>query len=307
MCSGLETLVSSLEGGYGATLVGSVQAACSTVLLALLSPGDHVLVTRGDTPGPMVLSRHLQTRFGIEVEEVDTWDLGAVRAAMKPNTRLIVVETPARRDLRITDLAGIDLLARRGHALVMVDARLAGPFTQSPLALGAHLVVHALAPLAGDPGQEGAILVAKQGAVHKRLREMTRILGNRPELPALPGLATLALREERSQVNALALAEWLREQPQIKTVHHLGLEEHPDHELARQQMRGPGPGLSLELKEPRHAQSMLTRLRSFQPQPGSPGSIHLKVGFEDIQDLLEELSEGLKRLERFPPTGTGRP
>ncbi|WP_005032497.1 aminotransferase class V-fold PLP-dependent enzyme [Holophaga foetida] len=298
MCT-IENLLTTLEGGYGATLLGSTQAAFSTALLALMAPGEHVLITSGERPSQARLSEHLRVRFGVEVDEVDTSDTDAVRAALKPNTRLIIVETPSHSGLKVTDLAEISRTARQAHALLMVDSTLAGPYVQSPLALGAHLVMHPLAHLIGESGQEGALLVARQGAVHKRIREMSRILGNRQELLRAPGLSTLALREERAQENAKEVAEWLMGHPQIQAVHHLSLETHPHHERARHQMRGPGPGVSFELKTGRKdALELLPRLPSLNPWVDTHGTLHLLVGFGDNQDLMEELDEGLKRLQR---------
>ncbi|MBP1626993.1 MAG: O-acetylhomoserine sulfhydrylase / O-succinylhomoserine sulfhydrylase [Holophagaceae bacterium] len=308
--SPLELFVTNLEEGYGATSLGSVGGAFSTILLALLVPGDHVIASTSAPLSQPRLTEHLRTRFGVEIEEVDTSDMGALRTAMKPTTRLLWVETPSRHGLKVTNLAAASQIARSNRALLAVDSSLAGPHVQAPLSLGAHLVLHPLSRLLGDKRAKGAMVVTRQGALHKRIREMSRVLGNRlkPErLPMLPqGISTLALRTERSQENAKDVAEWLASHPQVAWVHHIGLETHPHHELARHQMRGPGPGIAFELRAGKKAAlELLPRIPSFEAWADAFGILHLTVGFEDIQDLMEELDEGLKRVKRSTPRALG--
>jgi methionine-gamma-lyase len=220
-------------------------AAVSTVLLALLRSGDHVVATDavyGATRS--LLARHL-SKFGIRTTWVASESLTAVRDAVQPNTRLLYVETPANPTLALTDLEGCAEIARRASLLLVADNTFASPLLQQPLRLGADVVVHSLTKyLNGHSDVVAGMIVSAGPEIHERLVPVAHDLGTTMDPHqawlVLRGLRTVALRVERAQENATRLAEWLARQPGVAWVSYPGLETHPQHELMLRQMKGPG-------------------------------------------------------------------
>ena len=220
-------------------------AAISALLLTFLGTGDHVVASEVCYAGSVELFGQHLPRLGIHVSLVDTSDLEQVRAAIRPETRLVYVETPANPILRIADVAALADLAHGAGALLAVDSTFAGPTIQRPLALGADYVLHSLTKYLNGHGDAlGGVVVGPRVGIRRIRKEMLVHLGG-----ALSpfnawliqrGLVTLPLRMERHSRNALRVAHFLESHPRVSRVIYPGLESHPHHDLARRQMSAGG-------------------------------------------------------------------
>ncbi|MBN1659374.1 MAG: aminotransferase class I/II-fold pyridoxal phosphate-dependent enzyme [Anaerolineae bacterium] len=220
-------------------------AAISALLLTYLRQGDHIVASEVCYAGAVELLGEYLPRLGIGVSLVDTSDLDQVRAALRPETRLVYVETPANPILRLADIAALADLAHRAGALLAVDSTFAGPTIQRPLALGADYVVHSLTKYLNGHGDAlgGAIIGPAQGIRRIRKEMLIHLGGAMSPFNAwliLRGLATLPLRMARHSANALAVARFLEAHPRVTRVVYPGLESHPHHDLARRQMSAGG-------------------------------------------------------------------
>lgn len=241
----LEDCVAALEGGCGALGTATGMAAVTTLYMAFLEQGAHVVSTASVYgPSRTVLMNEFR-RFGVTADFVDTSDLSAIERALRPETRLLFVETPANPTMLISDLPACAELACRKGILLAVDNTFASPILQNPLALGADIVLHSLTKfLNGHSDVVGGILIAREPAVFERLRKVLILMGGTMDPHqawlVLRGVKTLALRVEKSQENAQRLARDLAVHPKIAWLSYPGLESHPQFELGRRQMRGPG-------------------------------------------------------------------
>ena len=249
----LEERLAALEG-LGATprgdppaamVTATGMAAISALLLTFLSQGDHVVASEVCYAGAVELFGQHLPRLGIGVSLVDTSDLGQVRAALRPETRLIYVETPANPILRIADVAALAEMAHSAGVLLSVDSTFAGPTIQRPLALGADYVVHSLTKYLNGHGDAlGGVVIGPRAGIRRIRKEMLVHLGGAmsPFNAWLiqRGLVTLPLRMERHCENALEVARCLESHRRVKRVVYPGLESHPHHELARRQMSAGG-------------------------------------------------------------------
>jgi methionine-gamma-lyase len=249
----LESCVATLEEGVGAVATSSGMSAVNTVCMALLDAGAHVVSTASVYgPSRTLMEKHLG-RFGVSAAFVDTSDLQAVRRALRPNTRLVYVETPSNPMMQITDIEGVAAIAHAHGALLAVDSTFASPYLQKPLLLGADVVLHSVTKfINGHADVVGGILATRDETLYRRLREVMVTTGCSmdPHQAFLVhrGIKTLSLRIERSQANAGVIARWLESRPEISWVRYAGLPSHPQCELARRQMNGPGSMISFELK-----------------------------------------------------------
>lgn len=331
----LEANVASLENGFGATAMASGMGAVSTVYLALLSAGDH-MVSTDSVYGPSrgLMEKHL-SRFGVESTYVDTSDLENLRKALRPNTRLIYIESPSNPAMSVTDIVGAAEIAHAHGALLVVDNTFASPVLQKPLDLGADVVLHSVTKfINGHADVVGGIVVARTEDLHKRIRAMLVNLGANmdPHQAYLVsrGLKTLSLRVREAQVNAQKVAPWLEQHPQVAWVRYVGLPSHPQFELARRQMAGPGSMIAFELKGGLEAGRTLmdsVRLAGLAVSLGgvetlishpasmthagmaredrlkagiSDGLVRLAVGIEDVEDILADLGQALDRIGKLP-------
>ena len=326
----LEENVAQLENGFGATAMASGMGAVSTVYLALLSAGDHIVST-DSVYGPSrgLMEKHM-SRFGVASSYVDTSDLANLRAAMRPNTKLVYIETPSNPAMSVTDIAAAAEIAHAAGALLVVDNTFASPHLQKPLDLGADLVLHSVTKfINGHADVVGGIVVSKTEALHKQIRAMLINLGANmdPHQAYLVsrGLKTLALRVERAEQSARLVAPWLEARPEVAWVRYIGLPSHPQHALAGRQMTGYGSMIAFELKGGTEAVRIvmdsvklaglavsLGGVETLISHPASmthagmarenrlaagitDGLVRLSIGIEDVADILADLDQALRR------------
>jgi len=249
----LERCVAELEGGHDALATSTGMAAISTVFLALLKPGDHVVGTISVYgPTRMLLEQQLR-KFGISSTWVHTEDAAAVRTALRANTRMLYIETPANPVLHLTDLEACGKIAREAGALFVVDNTFCSPVLQKPFRFGADVVIHSMTKyLNGHTDVVAGMIVSREPDMHAELSAMLRGLGGTMDPHqawlVLRGIKTLALRVRAAQANASALAAWLRAHPKVAWVNYPGLPDHPQHALVSKQMEGPGAMLCFGVK-----------------------------------------------------------
>ncbi len=325
----LENSVASLEGGFGGIAVASGMAAVTTVYMAYLAAGSHI-VSSAAVYGPSrgVLEKHF-SRFGVESSFVETSDIALVEAALKPNTKILYIETPANPTIAITDIAACAKLAKSRGILLVVDNTFCSPYLQQPLALGADIVLHSITKfINGHADVVGGVIVTKTPEDHKLLygvmTQMGPCMDPHQAYLVTRGLKTLALRIERAQQNAIILADYLEKHPKIAWVRYPGLVSHPQHELAKRQQSGPGAMISFGVKGGFDSGATLmnnVKLAALAVSLGGietliqhPASmthskvgaadklaagitddlVRLSVGIEDVADLIEDLEQALQ-------------
>lgn len=331
----LEECVAGLEGGCGAIGTATGMAAVTAVLLGLLRAGDHVVSTHplyGTTHG--LLTRWLPL-FGVTATFVPAEDSAAMAAAMRPETRLLLVETPANPTLVLVDLEAAAAVARGAGIPLVVDNTFAGPHLQRPLELGADVVLHSMTKsLNGHSDVVAGIVVARERATLVAIRDAAVAFGLTMDPHqawlVLRGIRTLGMRVERAQANALAIARWLEQHEDVSWVRFPGLPSHPQYALAQRQMSGPGSVLAFELRGGAEAGRVLMNsvrtitlavslggVESLIEHPASmthksvpeeaqrregitPGLVRLAVGCEDLDDLLADLVQALACVTAAP-------
>ncbi len=324
----LESCVTELEGGCGAVATATGMAAVSTVLLALLRQGDHVVATDPLYGASRVLLTRYFSRLGVTSTFVAAHDSAALAAAIRPETRLLFVETPANPTLDLVDLAAAAAAARSAGIPLVVDNTFAGPHLQRPIEWGADIVLHSMTKsLNGHSDVVAGIVVAREPAMLAVLHDAAAMFGltmdPHQSWLVLRGIRTLGMRVERAQANALAVARWLEQQGEVAHVRFPGLPSHPQFELAQRQMSGPGSVLAFELHGGEDAGRVLMNsvrmitlavslgsVESLIEHPASmthksvpeeeqrrqgitPGLVRLAVGCEDVDDLLADLAQAL--------------
>jgi len=250
----LEARLAALEGAPNAVVTASGMAAVSALVLTFLDSGDHLIASEVCYAGSVELFGLHLPRFGIEVSLVDTSDPEQVRAALRPNTKLVYVETPANPILRIADIAALAEIAHAAGALLAVDSTWAGPGLQKPLALGADFVLHSLTKYPNGHGDAlGGVVLGAEKHIQRIRKEMLVHLGGALSpfnaWLILRGLVTLPLRMQKHCENALAVARFLEAHPKVSRVFYPGLESHPHHALAARQMSAFGGMLTFQLKD----------------------------------------------------------
>jgi cystathionine gamma-synthase len=250
----LETAIAELEGADHGLAYASGLAATQNIFY-LLEPGDRLLMSDDVYGGTWRLADRVWRRYGIETDALDLRDLDAVAAALAGERppRMVWIETPSNPLLKVIDISAVARLAAVAGAMTVVDNTFATPYLQRPLDLGADLVLHSATKyLGGHSDVTGGLVATRSGALDERLRFHQNAAGAVPSpfdcFLVLRGLRTLALRMERASANALVLALWLAERPEVERVHYPGLPDHPAAELVDRQMRLPGAMLSFELR-----------------------------------------------------------
>lgn len=245
-------VMAALEGTETALLTGSGMGAISTAVLAQVQAGDHVVAQTRHYMSTAKLFDELLPRFGVQATLVEQSDVAALEAALRPNTKLVMLETPANPTLVLTDLRAVAALARPRGILTIADNTFAGPLNQRPHELGIDIVVHSATKQLGGHHDLTAGVICCSEAQAERLWRMHITLGAvlspMDAWLLLRGLRTLDVRLERINASALALAQWLERQPAVERVYYPLLESHPQHALAREQMRGGGPVIAFALR-----------------------------------------------------------
>ncbi len=249
----LEERLAALEGAEAGLATATGMAAVSALILTFLGQGDHLVASEVCYAGSVELFGQHLPRLGIEVSLVDTSDLDQVRAVLRPNTRLLYVETPANPILRVADVVALAELAHGAGLPLAVDSTFGGPVLQRPLELGADYVVHSLTKyLSGHGDALGGVVLGPQKGIQQIRKQMLVHLGGAMSpfnaWLILRGLMTLPLRMARHCQNGLELARFLEAHPAVSRVVYPGLASHPHHGLARQQMSGFGGMLTFQLK-----------------------------------------------------------
>jgi cystathionine beta-lyase/cystathionine gamma-synthase len=325
----VEGNLAALEGAeFGIAFASGL--AATQAILELLSSGDHLVLGDNVYGGTFRLVDKIMTRFGLTYTQVDTSNLAALRGAIRPNTKLVMLETPTNPMLGLTDIAAVrGTLKELGtSALLAVDNTFATPFNQRPLELGADLVFHSTTKyLNGHSDSIGGVVVTNSVELNERLHFIQNaagaILSPMESWLILRGTKTLHLRMERHNANALEIARWLEARKDLKSVYYPGLESHPQHELAKRQMKGFSGMVSFDTGDAERTRRMASVFKIFalaeslggveslicHPVSMTHGSVpeadraklgitdsllRLSVGVEDVLDLIEDLERALK-------------
>lgn len=316
--------LAALEKGEAALVFGSGMAAIATLLLAHLKPGDHAIFQNDLYGGTVLLTRGELQRLGVHISWCAT--TAEIEAAIRPETRLIYVESPSNPLLRCLDLSIVAGLGRLHRILTIIDNTFASPINQNPLALGIDAVVHSATKYLNGHSDVNAGVVVASGEIIAKVKNVAVNLGGMLDAHACyrleRGIKTLALRLQRHNENALALARFLESHPAVAKVNYPGLPSHPDHALAARQMRGFGGMLSFELHDPEGTERLLSRLRIVMPALSlggveslvcvpsrtshrklsveerqragiANGLVRLSVGIEDLADLVQDFEHAL--------------
>jgi len=265
----LEQAIASLEGAPHGLAYASGLAATQNVLY-LLDPGDRFLMSDDVYGGTWRLADKVWRRYGIETDTLDLRDLDAVAAAFGSEhpPKMVWIETPSNPLLKVIDISAVARLAAVADATTVVDNTFATPYIQRPLDLGADLVLHSATKyLGGHSDVIGGLIATRSDELEERLRFHQNAAGAVPSpfdcFLVMRGIRTLAVRMERASANALVLALWLSERPEVERVHYPGLPDHPAAQLVERQMRVPGAMLSFELRDEERARRLAGATRLF--------------------------------------------
>ncbi len=329
----LENKIAALEEGEAGIAMSSGMGAISSTLWTMLKAGDHVVTDKTLYGCTFALMNHGLTRFGVEVTFVDTSNLEEVKNAMKENTRVVYLETPANPNLKIVDLEGVCKVAHTNpNTLVIVDNTFATPYMQKPLKLGVDIVVHSATKYLNGHGDVIAGLVVTKQELADQIRfvglkDMTgAVLGPQEAYYIIRGLKTFEIRMERHCKNARTIVDFLNKHPKVEKVYYPGLETHPGYEIAKKQMKDFGAMISFELKGGFEAgKTLLNNLKlcslavslgdteTLIQHPASmthspytkeerevagitDGLVRLSVGLENVEDIIADLEYGLEKI-----------
>ena len=322
----LERCLTKLEGGLTSYVFSSGMAAIDAVF-RLLRPGDHVIVSQAVYGGVFRLTTQLLVQFGMHFDYVDTSDLGKLKAAIKPNTKMIYAETPTNPTMIITDIAAVARLARERNITLVVDNTFMSPYLQQPLALGAHIVVHSMTKYLNGHSDctGGAVILSRQEDADKIFfiqRSAGSGLAPMDCWLVSRGIKTLAVRMQQHDKNGMAIAKYLEKHPKVKRVLYPGLVSHPQHEVAKKQQKGFGAMISFDLGDVEAARRLLNKVHlcslaeslggvetlislpalmthaSVPPNVRAEigitdGLVRISVGIEDVEDLIADLDQAL--------------
>ncbi len=322
----LERTVAKLEGGQSAYVFSSGMAGIDAVF-RLLRPGDHVIVSEAVYGGVFRLSTQLLVHFGLEFSFVDTSAPEAVLGALRPNTKMLYIETPTNPTLRVTDIAAIATIANDRRVTLVVDNTFLSPYLQRPIELGAHIVVHSMTKyLNGHSDSTGGAVILTRPEDAEKIYFIQRSAGT--GLAPMDcflisrGIKTLAVRMLQHNANGISVARHLDAHPKVKKVYYPGLASHPHHEIARKQQRGPGAMLAFDLETLDAARRFLNQcklcslaeslggvetlisLPALMTHASMPvevrervgiteGLVRLSVGIEDVEDIIADLDQAL--------------
>jgi methionine-gamma-lyase len=327
----LEKKLALIENGHAAIATSSGMGAVSTVYIGLLSAGDHIVSTAAIYgPSRNIMENHF-SRFGIESSYLNTTSIEAVKQAIRPNTKVIYLETPTNPTMEITDIQAVSSIAHQHNILVVVDNTFCTPVLQKPLDLGADIVIHSLTKyINGHADIVGGVVVVKSKELLSKLRPIMVGFGFNMDphqaFLVYRGMKTLGLRVERAQENAKIIADFLESHPKVAWVKYPGLKSHPQYELSQKQMKGAGSMICFELKGGYDAGvTMLNNVHccllavslggvetliqhpASMTHAGIPaqkrleaditdGLVRLSVGIEDVEDIVNDLRQALEKV-----------
>lgn len=326
-----ENKLTALEGGLDTTAYGSGMAATAAVFLALLEAGDHIIIADVVYGGTYRFADQFLRKFGVEVSFVDAADPDALESAVRDNTRMIFTETPANPTLKLTDLQAVSDICDKAGVLHVTDNTFLTPYFQRPFELGADVIVHSTTKfLDGHNATLGGAVVVNDAALQEKIA-FARISAGLVMSPmvawlTLQGSKTLSERMDRQSANAMEIARWLQGHPGVEYVNYPGLEDHPQHDLARAQASGFGAMVCFEvsggvdagkkLMDSVELWSLAENLGSVESLVTHPatmthaaipyddrvaagitdGLVRLSVGLEDVEDLTADLDKALQSL-----------
>ncbi|MEM6804806.1 MAG: aminotransferase class I/II-fold pyridoxal phosphate-dependent enzyme [Bacteroidota bacterium] len=329
--SRIAKVIAELEGAEAGMMLASGMGAISTSILSFLEKGDHVIAQVSHYIGTSKLMQDFLPRFGVEVSLVKQSDTAAFKAAIQPNTKLIVLETPVNPTMEITDLEAVSKIAKEQGILTLCDNTFASPIIQKPIQWGIDLVLHSATKYIGGHHDLLAGCVVGKKELLEKIWGQSLVLGASAapmnSWLALRGIRTLDMRVKKQNKNAQKIAEYLHQHPKISAVHYPGLSNHPQSDLVQKQMKGMGGGLmSFVLKNGyeagvkfldrvqliQHAASLggvdsIAILPAvmwggrlpeevIQEQGIAPGMIRFAVGIEDSADLIRDIEQALDTL-----------
>jgi methionine-gamma-lyase len=321
-----EGKIAALEGAEAAIVAASGMAAISSALLSILKAGDEVIATRALYGGSYRLMRDIFPRMGIVVRHVAT-DLAEIERLVNPRTKALYIETPTNPTLRLVDLQKAISFAKEWDLLALIDNTFASPVLQKPIAMGFDLVMHSATKyLAGHSDVIAGVAAGRHSLIEK-IRDMIIYLGGSMDPEAafllIRGMKTLELRVRRQCETALKVARYLEKHPKVARVHYPGLPSHPDHKLAKQQMKGFGAMMAFDLKGglpaarrfcdrtrvfllaaslggaeslvvlPIYSSHYRMSFAELRAAGVEPGTVRVSIGLEDAADLIEDLRQAL--------------
>ena len=329
----LENKIAELENGYRGIALASGMAAVSTVYMALLKQGDHMIST-GAVYGPSrgVMETHF-SKFGVEYSYIDTSDLDELKKTIKPNTKLLYLETPANPTIQLTDIKKASQLAhkQKKNILVCVDNTFCSPYLQKPLDMGADVVLHSLTKLInGHADIVGGIIITKDEEIYNTIRKAMVYMGGNMDphqaFLVIRGIKTLSLRIDKAQESAMKIAEFLEHHPKVEWIKYPGLKSFEQYELAKEQMKGSGGMISFGLKggyeagktlmDNVHLATLAVSLGGVETLIQHPASmthagvskedrlnanitdglVRYSVGIEDVEDLIKDLENAFNKI-----------
>ena len=324
----LEKNIAALESGKEGMAFGSGMAAIDSIF-RLLKMGDHVVLSHNVYGGTYRIAKMIWEDWRLEFDFVDTTNLANVKKVLKQNTKMIFIETPTNPTMEITDIAAIAKLAKTEGLISVVDNTFATPYLQKPLEYGIDIVVHSLTKyLNGHSDMVGGIIVTNDTKIIERLRFFQKaiggILGPMDSWLTLRGTKTLAVRMKQHGESAMQVAKWLSTQRAIKKVYYPGLPTHPQHKLAKKQMKNFGGMISFDLGSLNAAKKFLKKVRlcalaeslggvetlishpasmthaSIPPEQRkkigvTEGLVRISVGLEDVHDIIADMKQALKK------------
>jgi methionine-gamma-lyase len=327
----LEQNIAQLENGFGGIATSSGMSAITSIYMALLGAGSHIIST-ASVYGPArgVLEQDF-SRFGVDASFVNTANLDEIVSAIKPNTKVLYIETPSNPTMELTDIKACAEIAKKHNLVLVVDNTFSTPFLQKPLDLGADVVLHSVTKfINGHADIVGGIVIAKTEELYKKIRHAMVYMGCNMDphqaYLVLRGVKTLAIRVERNQQNAEKVAEYLESHPKIEWIKYPGLKSHPQYELAKSQMSGFGSMISFGVKggleagkklmDNVHLASLAVSLGGVETLIQHPASmthagvsaenklkagitddlVRFSVGIEDIKDIINDLKQALEKV-----------
>lgn len=324
----LEELIKDLEAGHAGFAFGSGMAAITATVM-LFDSGDHIILTDDVYGGTYRVITKVLNRFGIEATFVDTSNLNNITAAIKPNTKAVYIETPTNPLLKITDIEAAAKLAKENNLLTIVDNTFSTPYWQTPIELGADIVLHSATKyLGGHSDVVAGLVVVNSEKLAEELHFVQNstggVLGPQDSWLLMRGIKTLGIRMEETESNTKAIVEFLIQHPAVSKVYYPGVESHPNHDIAKKQADGFGGMVSFDVGSEENADKLLENVRYFtlaeslgaveslisvparmthasipkerRDELGiTDGLVRISVGLEDVEDLIEDLKLALEK------------